>query len=223
MQEALDPRQVQTVYDRAAWRYDLYHGLVTFWSDARGRRRVVDWGVREGERVLDAGGGTASTALAAAQKVGQKGEVTVLDLSPAMLEVGRGRARAAGLEDRMRFLEGDILALPFADGQFDAVLSTYSLCPVYDPARGALELYRVLKPGGRLACAHSTEPRAALTRRLARAVEGVLWRFPSLSLGCRAIEVLPALQAAGARVLHTENLGFPLWPFFVFAVEKPAR
>ena len=57
-------------------------------------------------------------------------------------------------------------------------------------------------------------------RGVARGVEGILWRFPALSLGCRAIEVLPALQAAGARVIQTERLGVPLWPFFVFVVEK---
>ena len=58
-------------------------------------------------------------------------------------------------------------------------------------------------------------------RWLAARVEKVLWRFPALSLGCRAVEVLPALEEQGARLLRSKSLGVPLWPFFVFVVEKP--
>jgi len=221
MRGALDPHQVQRVYDKAARRYDLYHTIATLRSDERGRRLVVEWGVGEGDAVLDAGGGTAATALAAARKVGPAGHVTVLDLSEQMLEIGQAKAKAAGLEERMTFRSGDILNLPFADAQFDAVLSTYSLCPVYDPAQGALELYRVVKPGGRLACAHSAEPHNAVVRRIAHGLESVLWHFPSLSLGCRPISILPTLDQAGAQVVQATTLGVPLWPFFVFVVEKP--
>ena len=80
----------------------------------------------------------------------------------------------------------------------------------------------MLAPGGRLACAHSAEPEGNVVGGLARGVEHLLWRFPSLSLGCRAIEVLPALEAAGAKVLEVRRLGVPLWPFVAFLVEKPA-
>lgn len=221
MREALSTDHVEAVYDRAAPRYDFYHAAATLRSDARGRRLVVEWGVSEGDAVLDAGGGTGSTALAAARKVGAEGHVTVLDLSANMLEVGRRRADEAGLLERMTFDTGDIVHLPYAEGQFDTVLSTYSLCPVGDPSAGALELYRVLKSGGRFACAHSSEPQNRLVRGIADGVEAVLWKFPSLSLGCRAISVLPALEAAGAQVVKTKRLGVPLWPFFVFLVEKP--
>jgi demethylmenaquinone methyltransferase/2-methoxy-6-polyprenyl-1,4-benzoquinol methylase len=219
--EALAQAHVQRVYDRAANRYDLYHSLATLRSDERGRRLVVEWAVAPGNCVLDAGGGTATTALAAARRVGDAGRVTVVDLSEGMLAQGPTKARGAALEQRMSFVAGDILKLPFADESFDVVLSTYSLCPIYDPAAGALELYRLLKPGGRFACAHSVEPQRPTVRWLAGRVERVLWRFPSLSLGCRAVEVLPVLERAGARVLHTKTLGVPLWPFFVFAVAKP--
>jgi demethylmenaquinone methyltransferase / 2-methoxy-6-polyprenyl-1,4-benzoquinol methylase len=221
MRVALDPGRVRAIYDRSAHRYDLYHRAATLGSDERGRRLVVDWGVHEGDEVLDAGGGTGSTALLAARRVGDAGHVTLIDQSEGMMEAGREKAAQAGLEDRITFRTGDILRLPFEDGTFDAVLSTYSLCPVYDPGQGARELYRVLKPGGRLACAHSVAPTDNLMTALAELVEGLVWRFPSLSLGCRSVEVLPALESAGARVLHTRRLGVPLWPFFVFVVEKP--
>ncbi len=218
---ALDPSLVKSLYDRKAKNYDAQHGFVTMKSDDRGRDLVVQHGVRSGDRVLDAGGGTGSTALRAAHAAGSTGHVVVLDLSLGMLEEAERKAEDAGLADRMEFVEGDMLELPFDDASFDAVLSTYSVCPLYDPAAGALELYRVLRRGGRLAVAHSTEPESKLVRALASAVESVVWRIPSLSMGCRPVSTLPALESAGARVVMQRHFGVPLWPFVFYVVEKP--
>lgn len=222
MRTGLATAAVKKIYDRQAARYDFLHGLLTFRTDQTGRRWVVRHGVRPGEKVLDAGGGTGGTALLAAAAVGEAGHVTVFDLSEGMLEVARERAERAGLAGRMTFQAGDLLHLPFDDGAFDAVLSTYSLCPVYDPGAGALELYRVVRPGGRLAAAHSAEPRNPLVRAVADAVESLAWRFPVLSMGCRAVETLPALEQAGAEVESQARFGFPLWPFVAYCVTKPA-
>jgi len=177
--------------------------------------------VREGDHVLDSGAGTGSTGLMAARKAGARGKVTLFDLSEDMLAVAREKAARAGLHDRLVFQTGDMVHLPFADASFDAVLSTYSLCPLYDPAQGALELYRVLRPGGRLGCAHSAEPQGRFARWLADRVEDVAWRVPWLSMGCRAVSVVPTLERAGGRVEFLGHIGVPLWPFLVFVVGKP--
>jgi ubiquinone/menaquinone biosynthesis C-methylase UbiE len=139
-----------------------------------------------------------------------------------MLSVAREKVTRENLQDRVTFKTGDLVHLPFDDNCFDVVLSTYSLCPVYDPVRGALELYRVTRPGGRLGIAHSAEPQNPLLRRLADAVEAVAWRLPWLSMGCRSVDVLGALQNAGGKVLLTRHFGVPLWPFLLIIVEKPA-
>jgi SAM-dependent methyltransferase len=112
--------------------------------------------------------------------------------------------------------------LPFADNSFDVVLSTYSLCPLYDPEKGALELYRVTKPGGKVGAAHSSEPHNPILKFFADRVEDIAWRLPWLSMGCRSVMVLPALEKAGGRVIFSKQIGVPLWPFRVFVVEKPA-
>jgi ubiquinone/menaquinone biosynthesis C-methylase UbiE len=211
------------IYDRVAARYDLQHALLTARSDQRGRRLVVARSVRDGDRVLDCGTGTGSTALLAARRAGAEGSVVLLDSSRGMLDVARQRAAASGLVGRMAFQVGDMLRLPFRDATFDVVLSTYSLCPVYDPARAALELLRVLRPGGRIGVAHSSVPRGALTRWLADMAEDVVWHFPAVSLGCRAVTVLPTLQRAGALLRFEAHIGIPLWPFAVFVLGKPAQ
>jgi ubiquinone/menaquinone biosynthesis C-methylase UbiE len=222
MRNALGIEELKGIYARIARRYDFQHALITARADKRGRELLVEKAVSAGDKVLDCGSGTGTTGILAAKKAGPQGQVTLFDLSDAMLAVARHKVVEAQLQDRVAFRTGDLVHLPFDDGRFDVVLSTYSLCPVYDPAKGALELYRVTRPGGKVGVAHSSEPRNPVAKWLADRVEGWAWRFPWLSMGCRSVDVLPALRAAGAKVLFERRIGVPLWPFLVFVVEKPA-
>jgi len=152
VREALNLDQLRSLYAGIAKRYDLRHTLLTARADQRGRKLLVEKTVREGDRVLDCGAGTGTTGLLAAAKAGPKGRVTLFDLSDAMLAVARQKVTQAGLQDWFEFQSGDMVQLPFNSGEFDVVLSTYSICPLYNPEKGALELYRVTRPGGALAC-----------------------------------------------------------------------
>jgi ubiquinone/menaquinone biosynthesis C-methylase UbiE len=78
--------------------------------------------------------------------------VTGVDFVPALLEHGRARAAAELLE--VDFVEGDAQELPFADGSFDVVLSTFGAMFAPDQERTAAELLRVTRPGGRIGMAN---------------------------------------------------------------------
>jgi ubiquinone/menaquinone biosynthesis C-methylase UbiE len=221
VQRAIDPIRLKHLYDRLARRYDAQHALTTAGADGRGRRVLVRTAVRPGDRVLDAGGGTASTALLAAKQAGPEGRIVVLDQSRGMLEVGSRRAEESGMEDLLSFVLGNIERPPFRPETFDVVLSTYSMCPLVAPAEAAEELYRLVRPGGRLGVAHSTEPRGLIIGWLGRRIEAWAWRRSWLSMGCRAVSVLPRLRELGGLVEIDRRLGVPLWPFHVFVVRKP--
>jgi ubiquinone/menaquinone biosynthesis C-methylase UbiE len=222
MRAALDPGALRSVYDRAAGYYNRWHALATARADQRGRAMLVRRCVRRGDRVLDAGGGTGLTSKIAAAAAGPEGSVVLLDFSSGMLRraVETGATGPSGAH--VRPVMGDISRLPFPPGSFDVVLSTYSVCPLEDPVAGVAAMYRMVKPGGMLGVAHSWEPASGLTHWIGKKVEDLVWRWPQLSLGCRAVSVLPELRRLGARVVVDTRIGVPLWPFRVFVVEKPA-
>ena len=221
MRTALGIVELKRVYGNIASRYDAQHSILTVKSDQKGRKLLVEKAVAEKDNVLDCGSGTGSTGILAAKKTGPEGSVTMFDLSDAMLEVARQKVTAENLQNRITFKTGDMTHLPFDDNTFNVVLSTYSLCPLYDPEKGTLEMYRVAKPGGKIACAHSSEPQNKILKFLGDKIENAAWHFHWLSMGCRSVSVLPALQKAGGKVIFSKHIGVPLWPFFVFVVEKP--
>jgi ubiquinone/menaquinone biosynthesis C-methylase UbiE len=106
---------------------------------------VTDLAVRPGDRVLDVGGGTGNTALAAARR---DADVVCSDIVPELLEYARSRAGMEGLAFETEV--ADAADLPFPDAAFDVVASTFGVVFAGDPERAAQELLRVLRPGGRL-------------------------------------------------------------------------
>jgi demethylmenaquinone methyltransferase/2-methoxy-6-polyprenyl-1,4-benzoquinol methylase len=150
----LAPDSVRTMFDRIAPVYDVMNHVMTAGLDVRWRRLAAEAAVGTGDRVLDAACGTGDLAIADL-KAGA-GKVTGLDFSEKMLE--RARAKHTAIE----WLQGDMLALPFADGTFDAATVGFGVRNVEDLALGLRELRRVLRPGGRLAILEITQPRGAL-------------------------------------------------------------
>jgi demethylmenaquinone methyltransferase/2-methoxy-6-polyprenyl-1,4-benzoquinol methylase len=151
---SLAPDAVRTMFDRIAPVYDAMNRIMTAGLDGRWRRLTAESAVEEGDRVLDAACGTGDLAIADLRA--GAGAVTGLDFSERMLE------RARRKNGRIDWLRGDLLALPFADGTFDAATVGFGVRNVADLELALRELRRVLQPGGRLAILEITQPRGLL-------------------------------------------------------------
>jgi demethylmenaquinone methyltransferase/2-methoxy-6-polyprenyl-1,4-benzoquinol methylase len=150
----LAPDAVRSMFDRIAPVYDAMNRIMTLGLDLRWRRLAAESAVRPGDRALDAACGTGDLAVADVKAGASR--VTGLDFSPRMLE--RARRKAPAIE----WVQGDMLALPFADGTFDAATVGFGVRNVEDLELALRELHRVLRPGGRVAILEITQPRGAL-------------------------------------------------------------
>ncbi len=137
---------------------------LAFWQ-RHGCRAVELACLRPGERVLDVGCGTGASALPAAKAVGPRGEVVGIDVAENMLQRAEAKAAALSLQNT-RFRNADMTASGEPDGSFDAVISVFSIFFVANMECQVAELWRKLKPGGRLVVgvwgAPSLEPVATL-------------------------------------------------------------
>lgn len=134
---------------REAWGASIgYHRLSEHFQPAIDR--LIEWlDIQPGERVLDVASGTGRAAVAARAR---GAAVTAQDLSPVLLSEAEHHAWSHGYDD-LRFSESDAEALPFADGVFDVVISTFGVIHAPRPSVVTSELSRVLDSGGRLGLA----------------------------------------------------------------------
>jgi demethylmenaquinone methyltransferase/2-methoxy-6-polyprenyl-1,4-benzoquinol methylase len=179
----LAPDAVRRMFDRIAPVYDAMNRTMTAGLDRRWRRITAEAVVRPGDVVLDACCGTGDLAIAG---VRAGGRVTGLDFSERMLE--RARRKAPQLE----WVGGDLLALPFAEGGFDAATVGFGVRNVDDLALALGELRRVLRPGGRLGILEITRPRGLLAPFYRLWFDGVVPLLGKLLPGGSAYTYLPA-------------------------------
>ena len=141
---------VHGVFNSVASRYDLMNDLMSagvhrIWKDA-----MMDWlAPRNGQRLLDVAGGTGDIAFRFLERAPQA-QAVVLDLTESMLIAGRQRAEAVDLADRLDWVVGDAMALPFPDSAFDAYTIAFGIRNVTRIEAALSEALRVLRPGGRL-------------------------------------------------------------------------
>ena len=144
-----DPARLKAAatYNAAADHFD--DAPLGFW-ERTGRRTIELLDLAPGMSVLDVGCGAGASALPAAERVGPQGRVLGIDLAERLLATARHKAESRGL-DNVRFDVGDMANLGFPDGRFDAVVCVFAIFFVPDMAGQLRELWRMVRPGGRLA------------------------------------------------------------------------
>jgi demethylmenaquinone methyltransferase/2-methoxy-6-polyprenyl-1,4-benzoquinol methylase len=192
---------VRAVFESVAPRYDLMNDLMSagvhrLWKDA-----LVDVvNPRPGERLLDVAGGTGDVAFRLLRRQGGQPDVTVCDINPAMLAVGRDRAVDRGLLRGLAWTTGDAENLPFPDRSFDACTIAFGLRNVTDIDKAIAEAFRVLRPGGRYYCLEFSKVTSAPLRRV---YDG--WSRRALPMLGRVV----ARDAEAYRYLHESIRRFP--------------
>jgi demethylmenaquinone methyltransferase/2-methoxy-6-polyprenyl-1,4-benzoquinol methylase len=150
------PGEVAAMFDDVAKHYDRTNSVLSLGNSLIWRSLTVRAiAPQAGEHILDlaAGTGTSSAALA---KSGA--HVVAADFSAGMIEVGRQK------HPDLEFVQADAMALPFKTGEFDAVTISFGLRNIEKPKLALKELYRVLKPGGRLVICEFSKPPVAILR-----------------------------------------------------------
>ncbi len=141
---------VHGVFSSVASKYDVMNdvmsvGIHRLWKDA-----MMDWlAPRNGQRLLDVAGGTGDIAFRFLRRA-PGATAVVTDMTEAMLVEGRKRAEAETFADRLDWITGDAMALPFEESSFDVYTISFGIRNVTRIDDALNEAYRVLKPGGRL-------------------------------------------------------------------------
>ena len=141
---------VHDVFTNVASRYDIMNdvmsvGIHRVWKDA-----MMDWlAPRDGQALLDVAGGTGDIAFRFLKRA-PGAAATVLDMTESMLLEGQKRAEAAHLAEKLNWVVGDAMALPFEANTFDVYTISFGIRNVTRIPDALSEAFRVLKPGGRL-------------------------------------------------------------------------
>jgi len=157
---------VSQMFARIAPHYDLMNRLMTGGRDHAWRQQVARLAaLPSGGCVLDVATGTGDIVVSLARQY-PDAQVVGADFSFEMMQTGRPKFAAAGLDGCITLAAGDALRLPFADGSFDAVTTGFALRNVTDIPRIFAEMYRVVKSGGRVVCLEISRPTLPLFRSL---------------------------------------------------------
>jgi demethylmenaquinone methyltransferase/2-methoxy-6-polyprenyl-1,4-benzoquinol methylase len=159
--------RVRAVFESVANRYDLMNdlmsaGLHRWWK----RYAVAAAAPRPGQRVLDLAGGSGDLTRLLARAVGGTGTVVLADINAAMLVVGRDRLYDAGIAGNVELVQANAEALPFPDRHFDLVTIGFGLRNITEREAALSEMFRVLRPGGRLFVLEFSKVEAPLLARL---------------------------------------------------------
>ena len=142
---------VQDVFTNVSSKYDLMNDLMSLGIHRLWKDSLMDWlNPQPNQSLLDVAGGTGDIAFRFLNRVKGRAKVTVLDLTEGMLQEGRKRSQAENFSDKIEWVCGDAMSLPFEEKSFDIYAISFGIRNVTDIETAIAEAYRVLKIGGRI-------------------------------------------------------------------------
>jgi demethylmenaquinone methyltransferase/2-methoxy-6-polyprenyl-1,4-benzoquinol methylase len=157
--------QVARMFDSISAQYDFLNHLLSLGIDIRWRRKAVKLLEKDKPKtILDVATGTGDFAVETLRLNPEK--VIGVDISEGMLEVGRKKMKAKGYHQVIELRAGDSERLPFEENKFDAVIVAFGVRNFENLEKGLSEMYRVLKPGGRMVVLEFSKPRMFPFRQL---------------------------------------------------------
>lgn len=157
-------KQVEEMFDSIAPAYDFMNRAMTLGIDRWWRRVAVKIVKRSNpRRILDVATGTGDFAIGLYDKIHPQ-QVVGIDLSQGMLDVAQRKVEKRGLQNAITLLQGDCLAMPFEDCEFDAVTVAFGVRNFEHLLQGYQQMHRVLAPGGMLCVVELSTPRNRVVR-----------------------------------------------------------
>lgn len=152
-------QQVAAMFDDIAFKYDFLNRFLSAGIDIKWRKKAIEQlsGLAP-KKILDVATGTADVAIMASGILKPE-KIVGIDISEGMLEVGRKKIEKAGLQHIIELLNGDSETINFEDGSFDAVTVAFGVRNFQHLEKGLSEIYRVLKPGGKLVVLEFSKPK----------------------------------------------------------------
>ncbi|HLS60896.1 MAG TPA: demethylmenaquinone methyltransferase [Virgibacillus sp.] len=158
MPEQSKEERVHHVFEKIYSKYDSMNSIISFRQHKTWRKDAMKrMEVEDGSKALDICCGTGDWSIALSEAVGESGEVVGLDFSKNMLSVAAEKKEELQLNNT-QFIHGNAMELPFGDNSFDYVTIGFGLRNVPDYVTVLNEMYRVVKPGGKVVCLETSQP-----------------------------------------------------------------
>ena len=146
-------------FDSVAQHYDFMNTLLSFGIHHLWKRSAIRMlNLAPNDAVLDVCGGTGDLAILAARHIGPDGHVIVYDINQAMIQAGLHKVAHKDIKDRIRYVLGNAESISFPDRHFEAAMVGFGIRNVTNMKKGFEEMYRVLKPGGKMMCLEFSKP-----------------------------------------------------------------
>jgi demethylmenaquinone methyltransferase/2-methoxy-6-polyprenyl-1,4-benzoquinol methylase len=159
--------KIQQMFGTIAPRYDFLNRMLSFGIDRRWRKQAVNLlSYRAGSRILDVATGTGDVALEIARVTPVSVKISGADFCSEMVELGQAKVSQSPYADRIEMVVAPCEDLPFPDETFDSVTIAFGIRNVVDRKLGLAEMWRVLRPGGRLIILEFSTPRSQLFRQI---------------------------------------------------------